>query len=402
MSTIPAPAAPIWPSPADAVGPTALPPRTGAFSAVRGRWMALAVVGGLVAGAVVFGIGLAVGADVSIELLSIFAYLPIIAFVWFVVGRRAGVDLRVLFRWPRLGAYWFVVAGMFVVQLLFSLGAATLTGLLFPSTDDSMAGVGEGNLLIAVLGIAVMPALVEETVFRGVLIERWTAKWRVAVAILVSAVFFGILHADPIGAGVFGVIASLLYLRTRSLWPGIIVHFTNNFFALMMTLIFAEEAAAVTPAPTVSEALVSAGLFLLFSVPFVVWFIKVNWPRRESLTPYQEHEVRSGFPPRTFGAVTWSGAPIRVRVEATADHLIVSHPASPGLQLAVLPLTRAAAAYPAAAPGGLAVVVLLRDGTWTSMQVAGGRPRANLELAEAISDRANLAQLRGAPAPSLS
>lgn len=399
MSTTPAQAAPIWPQLANAVGPTASAPRTGAFSLVRSRWLPIwAIVGGFLAIAVVIGLGLMSGADPAFDLLVAAGYLPIMAWVWYAVVRRANVDLRVLFRWPKLGSYWFVVAGMLIVQFLFSMGAATLTDLLFPSMDDSMADVGQGNLLIALLGIAILPPLVEETVFRGVLIERWTAKWRVGVAIVVSAVFFGILHADPVGAGVFGVIATLLYLRTRSLWPGIIVHFANNFFALVMMRVSAEGAAVATPAPPVGEALVTAGVLLTISVPFVAWFIDANWPRRGFLTPYQEHEVLAGLPPRTFGAVTWSGAPIRVRVEAAAEHLIVSHPASPGTRLAVLPLERVATAYPSPAPGGLAVVVLLQDGTWTTMQVAAGRPSANVELAQAISERAQLAQMRGAPA----
>ncbi|MGB8021378.1 MAG: type II CAAX endopeptidase family protein [Candidatus Nanopelagicales bacterium] len=397
MSTTPAHTAPIWPVPTNAVGTAASPSRTGAFSTVRARWLPVwAIAGGVLVAAILFGIGLVGGPEVSDELFSAAAYLPVMAWVWYAVWRRAGADLRVLFRWPRLGTYWFVVFGMLVVQFVFSMGAATLTNLLFPSLDDSLAGVGQGNLLIALLGITILPPLVEETVFRGVLIERWTAKWRVGVAIIVSAVCFGILHADPVGAGVFGVIMSLLYLRTRSLWPGILVHFANNFFALVMMRVWAEEASAAAPVPSVSEALLSAGLLLAVSVPFVAWFIKVHWPERGSLTPYQEHEALSSLPPRTFGAVAWSGAPIRVRVEATAEHLIVSHPISPGSHLAVLPLERVAAAYPAVAPGGLAVVLLLKDGTWTSMQVAAGRASANVELADAISERAQLAQQRPA------
>ena len=50
-----------------------------------------------------------------------------------------------------------------------------------------------------------------------------------AVAIVVSSVAFGILHVDPVGAGVFGAMTALLYLRTGSLWPAIGAHWGWNW-----------------------------------------------------------------------------------------------------------------------------------------------------------------------------
>jgi membrane protease YdiL (CAAX protease family) len=340
------------------------------------------------------GVGALFGGSVADELLGVLLYVPIAAWVWLVVVRRNGVSLSAMLRWPRLGAYWWIVAGLFLVQLLFSVGAITLTQLVFPGLDDALAGVGEGNLLLALLGLVVLPPLVEEVVFRGVLLERFTIKWRIGVAIIVSSVAFGILHADPVGAGVFGVVTCLLYLRTGSLWPGILIHFANNLLALVATRTVGSDVEA--PAPELGEALTSAGVFLGLSVPFLAWFIVRNWPPRGTPTPYQRYESNeSGSVPATFPGIAWSGAPYTVRLTVTPTDLIVDRPGlapGEGQPLAVLPVEQVAAAYPTDIPGGQQVVILLTDGSWSTMRVGPGAPEPTEELAEAVMAQARRAR----------
>jgi hypothetical protein len=207
------------------------------------------------------------------------------------------------------------------------------------------------------------------------------------VAVILSAVFFGILHADPVGAGMFGVVTGLLYLRTGSLWPGIIIHFVNNLVAFLAIRIADPGAAAQTP--TLSESLITAGMFLAVSLPFLVWFIWTHWPARGSLTPYQRFEIRAGLPSRSFRPVVWSGAPTPVQVEASSTHVVVSD--ASGGPVAVLPLERVRAVYPSNVPSGSQVVILLHDGSWTTMQVPPGEPIANREMALVLSERAQVA-----------
>jgi CAAX protease family protein len=370
--------------------------RTGAFSKVRARWLPVwTVLGAVAVMTVAYAVTAALGVGLPEELVGVLLYVPMVAWVWFVVVRRNGVNLSVMLRWPRLGTYWWAVAGLFVVQLLFSLGAVTLTQLAFPGLTDSLEGVGQGNLVLAILGLAILPPLVEEVVFRGVLVERFSVKWRTSVAIVVSAVAFGILHVDPVGAGMFGLMTGLLYLRTGSLWPGILIHFANNLLALVAARTATSDVSAETPG--VTESLVSAGVLLGLSVPFLAWFIVRNWPRTRELTPYQRYETGpAGLAPSVFSDVAWSAAATPVRLTATATHLIVDLPGgAPGegsRPLAVLPIEQVASAYPANIPGGQVVVVLLDDGTWTTLRVGYGDPGATAELARAITERAGAAR----------
>lgn len=365
---------------------TQAPARTGAFGGVRSRYLLLWAFVGMVA---IQGVALLFG-DASEELLGILFYLPLVAWLAFIVHRH-GINLRAPYRWPALGLLWLVVAGMFFVQLGFSLGTSQLTSLLFPWLTEiaEESTVGQGNLILSLIAIVVLPALVEETLFRFALLERFATKWSVWVAVLVQAIAFGILHADPIGAGAFGVVTALLYLRSGSLWPGILLHAANNFAALMAMRLIDQSN---TPEATTAETLTSGLMMLAISAPFLVWFLVTWWPRKapsgaDPLTPYQRYEQVQGLPDRRFTGVGWSASPAHLLdlhlVGGQAEVRVMGQPDL----LASLPLKRVATAYPTFVAGGHAVVLALQDGSWSMLQVAGGHPDANRELALAINDR---------------
>jgi len=94
---------------------------------------------------------------------------------------------------------------------------------------------GEGYPLIAnVLGfllLCVFVPVVEEFIFRAVILPRWAHKWGLRTALIGSSALFAIVHADPIGAFLFAIGMSVLYLRTQSLWLPIFCHSLNNFLA---------------------------------------------------------------------------------------------------------------------------------------------------------------------------
>ena len=82
--------------------------------------------------------------------------------------------------------------------------------------------------LLALISFVVLAPVIEEIMFRGILLHRWTQKWGLTKAVLVSSVLFGVAHTDPIGAVAFGIGMCVLYLRTQSLLVPIICHAANN------------------------------------------------------------------------------------------------------------------------------------------------------------------------------
>ena len=91
------------------------------------------------------------------------------------------------------------------------------------------------NVLNFLAIVIVAPAL-EEFFFRGILLTRWTVKWSVVPAVIVSSGVFALLHTNLIGAFCFGCVMAILYIRTKSLFVPMCLHVINNLMAWIMEL----------------------------------------------------------------------------------------------------------------------------------------------------------------------
>ncbi|HPQ94588.1 MAG: CPBP family intramembrane metalloprotease [Thiothrix sp.] len=90
-----------------------------------------------------------------------------------------------------------------------------------------------GNLAGIVLMVLLAP-VVEEYLFRGYLLNRWTLRFGAMPAMLGSSMLFALLHQDILGALVFGLLASLLAMQTRSLIAPILMHLGNNLLVVLL------------------------------------------------------------------------------------------------------------------------------------------------------------------------
>ena len=95
-----------------------------------------------------------------------------------------------------------------------------------------------GSLVVNIVVIALIPAIGEELLFRGV-IQRQLFKWKnnPHFAIWLSALLFSTLHVQFLGffprfliGGFFGY----LFFWSGSIWLPIITHFTNNALAVLL------------------------------------------------------------------------------------------------------------------------------------------------------------------------
>jgi hypothetical protein len=90
---------------------------------------------------------------------------------------------------------------------------------------------------------------VEELVFRGVLLSGLASRMPIGWAMLASAVVFGCVHLPdfkfawyPVPALIIlGLVSAWLRVRTRSLWPSITLHATNNFIAAIAWFVVAHH-----------------------------------------------------------------------------------------------------------------------------------------------------------------
>ncbi|MFZ6741865.1 CPBP family intramembrane glutamic endopeptidase [Undibacterium sp. JH2W] len=92
---------------------------------------------------------------------------------------------------------------------------------------DEMMNNGVHSIITACL---VAPVL-EEMLFRGIILRSFLHLYSRWVAILGSACLFGLAHLNIyqfLCATIVGVVCAWLYQKTLSLWPGIILHACSN------------------------------------------------------------------------------------------------------------------------------------------------------------------------------
>ncbi len=93
-----------------------------------------------------------------------------------------------------------------------------------------------GWIIYSFLAVALLPAICEETLFRGVVLNG-TKNHGARFCILYSAICFSLMHLNiqqlPY-TFVLGLISGLFFYYTRSLWCSIVFHFVNNAFVLLL------------------------------------------------------------------------------------------------------------------------------------------------------------------------
>ncbi|MES5847817.1 MULTISPECIES: type II CAAX endopeptidase family protein [unclassified Bacillus cereus group] len=98
-----------------------------------------------------------------------------------------------------------------------------------------------GGYVYQVIMVVFIAPIIGEFVFRGFLLQRFAAKWGTSIAIIVVAILFALLHVDFLGAIVFSVVLSIVYIRTNSLLMPIAIHMLNNAFVIGASFLINKE-----------------------------------------------------------------------------------------------------------------------------------------------------------------
>jgi membrane protease YdiL (CAAX protease family) len=102
-----------------------------------------------------------------------------------------------------------------------------------PVRTDQAILLGDGTtaLLVTALFIVILIPVVEELLFRGLILRGFMIRYGVRKAIIGSAVLFGLIHLHPVqaaGAGLLGLLFGWWRVRTGSLVPGLVGHAVYN------------------------------------------------------------------------------------------------------------------------------------------------------------------------------
>ncbi len=115
------------------------------------------------------------------------------------------------------------------------------------SWEQAMFDRMMSNGLASVMTVCIIAPVLEEMLFRGVILRSFLRQHSPKVAIVASALLFGAAHLNIyqfVVASLIGLALGWLYERTRSLWPGIFLHAAYNS---TITVIYLNSSTATKP-----------------------------------------------------------------------------------------------------------------------------------------------------------
>jgi len=175
---------------------------------------------------------------------------------------------------------FFAAVAMFVGVYFLNAAIGLLQAQIIPNfyerQSDISGMVRTLSPAVAVLLVAVQPAVCEEFFCRGFLVAAFRKLKHEWMIILVTSVFFGALHLDLysfLPTAVIGAFFAFLALRTGSLLLPMILHFANNAFSVVLAYgsDATSEGASVLSSLS-APMLISYLLFYLGIALFFLWF----------------------------------------------------------------------------------------------------------------------------------
>ncbi len=280
-----------------------VPPVTAAFVALIGIFI-LYQVGGAILTLSIFGFNLDKADVNALRLLTVGGQLLLILFPTLLLAKmvyQEGITEALRVKLPRIKEIGLFTVGLFLLIPLLQNYLYLQNFLLNKSADlfpfikkaielfdqlDKMMEKTYGSLLksrsifeasFVIFVVAVIPALCEETLFRGLVQKSFEQKFKPLFSALITAIFFGLYHFNPYG--LVALIALGLYFgfaayTSNSIFIPILLHLLNNLFAVLAFLILGDAELISTSVSKSGEQIIPHLVsFVLLSFLFVLFII---------------------------------------------------------------------------------------------------------------------------------
>lgn len=166
--------------------------------------------------------------------------------------------VRFLFNQPlrnltpvRCNPKYILIGLLLIYGLLFSLNS--LNGYLiklfellgYTRKSSTLPDLSGWRLLPAILVIAVLPAVLEEVLFRGIILNNMEGEVGSLRTVFLVGFLFSLYHGSveqTIYQFICGSMFALLAIRSRSITPVVLIHFINNALILVLYSVGALDA----------------------------------------------------------------------------------------------------------------------------------------------------------------
>ena len=147
---------------------------------------------------------------------------------------------------------------LLIVEIYVYFFGSTLADIVSQDPHDS--------LTVNFFLIAITPAILEEILMRGIILDGYRNKSRLVAAIM-NGFMFGMLHLNSFQffhTFIAGIIASYLVFATNSIFAGMLIHIINNGLPLIIDYLY-----PVMPEETYVAEPNFMGLFIFAIVGFI-------------------------------------------------------------------------------------------------------------------------------------
>lgn len=178
---------------------------------------------------------------------------------------------------------YYIIAILLIFGLLFSLSKLNVLTLNFlkllgyiPREDSSYLPSLKGGLIVpALIVIAVLPAIFEEFLFRGIISRNVRESAGDIRSIFIVGFCFALFHGSPeqtVYQFISGCTFSFVAIRAGSILPSILMHFLNNAIIIVLYAVGATDSGGSLVISYTADIILTVTAALAF-IGGIVWLI---------------------------------------------------------------------------------------------------------------------------------
>lgn len=132
----------------------------------------------------------------------------------------------------------YILALPIVIIVVTLILAILLSHIGVDTSEKNTSQADFGPLWVSVLVTVIFAPVIEEILFRGLLLKQLLLRLKTPMAIILGGVIFALAHLDPVRMIMvlpLGLYLGYTYYRLQSIWPGICIHAGWNLLVVLAT-----------------------------------------------------------------------------------------------------------------------------------------------------------------------
>jgi len=289
-------------------------PIAAAFIGLIGGFILYQFLGGLLT-LLIFGFDLEAAPVNGLRLMTIFGQilfimLPALLFSKWIYGDISKIISIKLPNWRELSLFvlgiiiltpllqsYLYIQNYFIEQLaasskfIYSIKTLldSLNELIEKTFGNLIRAENIPEMLLVIITISIVPAITEVVMFRGYIQRSFEFKLKPYWAALITAIFFAAYHFNPYGIiplAALGFYFGFAAYSSKSLVIPMILHFLNNFFAVILFFIIGDDELISSDVSDAASLNINIQYFFIMLFLFIVliYFIR-NYYKKNKINP---------------------------------------------------------------------------------------------------------------------